>query len=414
MRALLRRRLLLWPAFILVHLVVAGLCLTPGVTGDSFNDVTGFYRPWLEQAVHAGLWPAITLPWVYPILALVPMLLPLLGGHDGYGALWLVEVTALDAAAFGVLIAQNTVPRVRAAWFWLAAILALGPVALGRLDIVSVALAVLGVVVLQTRPWLAGVLLALGTWVKFWPAALVLAVVVAARERWKVLVGAAGTTAAVLLAGWAVHARFVLSFIGQQSGRGLQIESPFATPLLWQAAAGAHGVRIYYDTTIYTFQVAAPEAAAFARAADWAMPLAVAAAVLIGLRAALRRAEPRLATALLGLALTVAFCAFDKVGSPQYHAWFAVPVMLGLMAAPRRFRTPALLVLASTALTQVIYPWQYDALTGARAWMVALITVRNALELVLFAWALVALWKAGGRGAGRARGRTPVRKGSRT
>jgi len=396
MRALLRRRSVLWPAFIVVHLALAASCLAPGVTGNSFNDVTGFYRVWLANAVHGAGWPAIDQPWVYPIVALVPMLLPLIGGAAGYGAIWLLQVSLLNAAAFGVLISRNTVPRVRAAWYWLAALLALGPVALGRLDVVSVALAVLGVVALASRPWLAGVLLGLGTWVKFWPAAVVLAVVVAAKERWRVLIAAALTSVAIVAIGWfALGARYLFSFVGQQSGRGLQIESPFAMPLLWAAWARVPGLHVYYDTGISTFQVAGPGASVLARIADWAMPLAVLAGVLIGLRAALRRAEPRYATALLALALTVGFCAFDKVGSPQYHAWFAVPVMLGLMVAGKRFAPAAWLVLASTVLTQLIYPWFYDALLALNPLMLAVLTARNVLELVIFAWALIALWRAG-------------------
>ena len=125
------------------------------------------------------------------------------------------------------------------------------------------------------------------------------------------------------------------------------------------------------------------------------MPLAVLAAVLIGLRAAMAKAEPRHATALLALALTVGFCAFDKVGSPQYHAWFAVPVMLGLMVSARWFTVPALLALASTVLTQLIYPWFYDAVLALNPLMLAVLTARNALELALYGWALVALWRLG-------------------
>jgi hypothetical protein len=416
MRALLRRRSVLWPAFIVVHLVLAAANLWPGVTGNSFNDVTGFYRPWVEGAVHGAPWPAIGMPWVYPIVALVPMLIALIGGDSGYGVMWLLLVSLLNAAAFGVLISRPTgpaerrrfggaggaalgaAPRARAAWYWLAALLALGPVALGRLDVVSVALAVLAVVALSTRPWLAGVLLALGTWVKFWPAAIVLAVVVAAKERWRVLIAAVATSTVIIaIALFVLRARYLFSFVGQQSGRGLQIESPFATPLLWAAWARIPGVKVYYDTGIYTFQVSGPGASAFAHAADWAMPIAVGLAVLLGLIAVLRKAEPRYTTAALALALTVGFCAFDKVGSPQYHAWFAVPVMLGLMVSARRFALPAWLVLASTVLTQLIYPWFYDALLALKPLMLAVLTARNALELVVFAWALIALWRAPSR-----------------
>ncbi|GAA4165338.1 hypothetical protein GCM10022286_28350 [Gryllotalpicola daejeonensis] len=400
MRALLRRRSVLWPAFVVAHLALAASNLVPGPTGNSFNDVTGFYRVWVDNAIAGAGWPAIDQPWVYPIVALVPMLIPLIGGTAGYGAIWLLQVSLLNAVAFGVLTSRNTVPRTRAAWYWLGALLALGPVALGRLDVVSVALAVLGVVALATRPWLSGVLLALGTWVKFWPAAIVLAVVVAAKERWRVLVAAVGTTIAIVAISWfALGARFLLSFVGQQSGRGLQVESPFATPLLWAAWARIPHLAVYYDTSIYTFQVSGPGSETLARIADWSMPLAVLAAMLLGLRAALRRAEPRFATAALALALTVGFCAFDKVGSPQYHAWFAVPVMLGVMVSARRFALPAWLVLASTVLTQLIYPWLYDAMLALNPVMLAVLTVRNALELAVFAWALVALWRAGSTGS---------------
>lgn len=400
MRALVRRQSLLWPAFIAVHLLLAALCLAPGATGDSFNDVTGFYRVWVDNALHGYGWPAIDAPWVYPIVALVPMIIARVGGDAGYGAIWLLLVSLLDAAAFGVLISRPTAPRVRAAWYWLIALVALGPVSLGRLDIVSVALAILGVVALATRPWLAGVLLAIGAWVKFWPVALIVAMVVGAKERWRVLVGAVATSAAIVaISLWVLHARFLFSFVGQQSGRGLQIESTFATPLLWAVWAGVPGLRIYYDTRIYTFQVAGPGASALAAAANWVLPVAVVVTVLIGVRAVLRKADPRYVTALLGLALTVGFCVFDKVGSPQYQAWFPVPVMLGLMVAGRRFRTPAILVMCSLALTQLIYPWFYEGLTGGTLVMIAIVTVRNALDLVVFGWALVALWRASSRAA---------------
>jgi uncharacterized membrane protein len=388
----------LWPAFIAVHFVLAVSCLAPGKTGNSFNDVTGFYRVWATDAVHGGGWPAIDTPWVYPIVALVPMLIPLIGGDAGYGAVWLMLVTLLNAVAFGTLIAHPTVQRSKAAWFWLASLLALGPVALGRLDIVSVALAVMGAVVLSARPVLAGALLAVGAWVKFWPVALVAAAVVAAKERWRVLIGAAAATAVIVASALLVlDARHLFSFVGQQSGRGLQIESPWATPLLWGVLMRMPGLRIYYDTGIYTFQVAGPGASALARIADYALPAAVLAAALVGLRAVLAKAEPRLAVALLALALTVGFCVFDKVGSPQYQSWFAVPVMMGLLVAARRFRRPAALVLASLVLTQLIYPWNYDGLTAGRLLPVLLVTVRNLVDVVVFGWALVALWKLGSR-----------------
>ena len=86
------------------------------------------------------------------------------------------------------------------------------------------------VLVLTTAPRLAGVLLAVATWIKVWPAALIAAAFVALRTRWRIAAGAAiasaviATTALLLGAG-----TNLFSFIGQQAGRGLQVESPIAT-----------------------------------------------------------------------------------------------------------------------------------------------------------------------------------------
>jgi hypothetical protein len=65
------------------------------------------------------------------------------------------------------------------------------------------------------------------------------------------------------------------------------------------------------------------------------------------------------------------------------------------MVSGRRFALPAWLVLASTVLTQLIYPWFYDAMLALNPAMLAVLTARNALELAVFAWALVALWRLG-------------------
>jgi len=199
------------------------------------------------------------------------------------------------------------------------------------------------------------------------------------------------------VAALALHERYLFSFIGQQSGRGLQIESVFASPLLWAMRAGVPGLHIYYDTKIYTFQIAGPGASVLAVIANWALPIAVTATILIGVYATLRKVEPVYVTALLALALTVGFCVFDKVGSPQYQAWFPVPVMLGLMIAGRRFRVPAVLVMISLFLTQLIYPWFYNGLTSGHLAMIAAVSARNGLDVVIFGWAVVALARATAR-----------------
>ncbi|MFM9644458.1 hypothetical protein ACKI1X_48590, partial [Streptomyces turgidiscabies] len=79
---------------------------------------------------------------------------------------------------------------VRAAWFWLAFLVVLGPVGLYRLEAITVALAIVGCLWLVGRPWAAAMLLTAATWMKVWPAALLAAAVIALRRRTAVLGGA--------------------------------------------------------------------------------------------------------------------------------------------------------------------------------------------------------------------------------
>ncbi len=61
---------------------------------------------------------------------------------------------------------------------------------------------------------------------------------------------------------------------------------------------------------------------------------------------------------MLALVFVAALIATNKVGSPQYIGWFAVPVVWGLVAgraSARRFLPIALLALPTAFLTQLVY-----------------------------------------------------------
>jgi hypothetical protein len=100
----------------------------------------------------------------------------------------------------------------------------------------------------------------------------------------------------------------------------------------------------------------------------------------------------------LSLAFITASIAFNKVGSPQYMTWLAVPVILGLVANAaghgRPFRTPAILVLVLAALTQAFYPYLYYLLLGLNPVILLVLSARNLLLFVLLGWAIVSLWQA--------------------
>lgn len=356
------------------------------------GDVVLVYQPWSHSALSGGAVVGITESWVYPQLALVPMLiayllsLPLIGPMDALGAYliaWAVLVTALDLTGFAVLVGRGRTHRRRVAgWFWCAALLLLGPIAMYRLDAVTVPLAVIGGLWLASRPGIATALLTVGAWIKVWPAALVLAAAIAVRQRIRVVLTGAAVTAGVILTLFLLGADHALfGFLGQQTGRGLQIEAVGATPFLWMAAAGA--ASIVYSRQILTFQIEAPGAAVVSDLLTPLMALAVVAVVVLGAVKTLRGAAWQRLFPPLALVLVTVLIVANKVGSPQFQTWLIAPVVLWLVLDRTRATTPALLVLGLCALTFLVYPLGYDALLRAELLPVLLLTVRNALLVVL-------------------------------
>ncbi|MEV8167151.1 DUF2029 domain-containing protein [Microbacterium paraoxydans] len=388
----------LWIAFLLVHLLTAGLGWV--YPSQPMGDVVLVYEPWATAAWSGGEIVGVTESWVYPQLALLPMMLaavlaapflPLLGVSGAYLIGWALLVTVLDAVAFAVLVGRGHVrARRTAAWFWCAALLLLGPIALYRIDAVTVPIAVVAGLWLVTRPTIAAALLTIGAWIKIWPGALLLAAVVAARARLRMLLAAAGVTAGVVVVLLLLGADTeILGFLTAQTGRGLQIEAVAATPFLWMAVTGA--ARIEYSYDILTFQIVAPGAEALATILTPLLVLAAAVVTVVGGVKAARGASFARLFPPLALLLVTVLIALNKVGSPQFQTWLLAPVILWLVLDRRRARTAAALVLALCLLTCLVYPLSYDGLLRAEAAPVLLLTMRNALLVVLAAVSAVAL-----------------------
>ena len=386
------RRAVLWIAFALVHLGVAWLGFR--LQNQPMGDVYNVYEPWSRQALGGQGIVGITEPWVYPHLALVPMVL----AHGftwiaGYVVAWAVLVTICDALAFGVLIGRaRSTGRWLGGWYWLVFIALLGPVGMYRLDGITVPLALAGSLWLVGRPWLGSALLAAGTWIKVWPAALIAAALIAVRRRMPILGGAAVVSALIIAlvvaAGGAPH---LFGFVTDQTDRGLQLEAPVSAFYLWRAVARIPGSFIYYDRDLLTFQVAGPQVDLVIALMTPVLVTAVAAVAAIGGYKAWRGASFAVLYPHLGLALVLAFIVFNKVGSPQYLTWIVAPLVLGLVIERRRWWKPAVFALVIAGLTFWIYPVTYDGLLLAQPWPAALLTVRNAMLLALLVWMVVRL-----------------------
>lgn len=404
--ATIQRRILspstLWTAFAVVHLGFLA-ALAPLILGGGVLSDVNFYRQWAFDGLQEGHWLVLDADWVYPVLALVPMVIAALFGFSAYQFTWFLMFTALNACAVAVLARRAGEQGIVAAYWWLAATALLGPVAVGRVDGLTAPLVITGLLFLATRPVLASALLSVATWIKVWPAAVILAVLVAWKKRLTLLATGAAVSAliaaVVALGGGLSH---LLSFFGEQGARGMQMEAPFTTPGLWQAILGSSDAYIFEDKVINTREVRG--ALGEPVAALMTPLLALAALAVVGLLIwALRRgADPRALLISGSLALVAAFIVFNKVGSPQFMLWLGAVTAVGLAWEGRAWKVPGILMLAIAALTTLVYPMFYSALYNDLNIAVALLlTARNILLLVLFGWALarvVALTRAGGAG----------------
>ena len=389
--------LLLWGAFLVVHVWLEYLNLYG--KGLQLGDVSIVYKFWTDQAVVSHYLVGIDGSWVYPILALVPMLLARAFGPELYSSTWLSLVMVLDVVAFGVLTGWGRRRNhTLAGWWWILFLVLLGPIALGRIDAVSVPIALVGVLYIATRPQLAASLLTIATWIKVWPAAIIIAMVVMVKDRFRIVAAAATTSLIIIGVALALGSGpNVFSFISQQSSRGLQVEAPVTTFWLWAALAHFPNTFLYYDHDFLTWQVRGPGVETTSALMTPLLGLVMLAITIIAFLALRRGISMDRLLAPLGLAYVVALIAVNKVGSPQYIAWLAVPVILGLVGSASgrgvSFRTPAALSAIIAALTQVIYPYLYEYLLGLDLWMLVVISLRNLALFVLLAWALVALWR---------------------
>ncbi|CAN7216329.1 hypothetical protein LJR045_000750 [Microbacterium sp. LjRoot45] len=387
------RRTVLWVAFVVVHLGVAWLGFL--MPNEPMGDVYRVYEPWSTQALNGGGIVGIDETWVYPQLALTPMVLahafvPFVGS---YTVAWVLLVMLVDAVAFALLVGRgHAAGRTVAAWYWLAYIAALGPVGLYRLDGFTVPVAIAACLWLVGRPWLASILLAAVTWMKVWPAALLAAALVALRRRGAVIGGAVAVSAVTLAAVWAAGGGAnAFGFIGDQTTRGLQVEAPVAAPYLWGALLRLDGFSVYYSYDLLTFQVTGTQIDPVIAAMTPLLVLAMAAVAVLGVVKAWRGATFHALFPVLSLALVTGFIVFNKVGSPQYLCWLIPSLVLGLLLDRSAWIAPATLALAAALLTQFVYPVLYMGILVPEPLAVSLLTARNLVLIALFAWMVARL-----------------------
>ncbi|MEU3553904.1 glycosyltransferase 87 family protein [Streptomyces fragilis] len=357
--------------------------------GGVTHEPERLYTRWRET-LDDGSYPSGDPLWQYPpgagaALLLPGLLLPRLPYPWAFTALTLVADAAVTAALLRAGVTRRTRGGGRrsllGALLWTAGLPLLLHVPLARFDVQVTALAVLALLVVDRLPRLGGALAALGALAKAWPA-LVLAGTEPGRTTRRAWASAA-LTAVTLLALLTSLFADALSFVRQQSGRGVQIESLGGTLLSFASRAGWPGqVRYQYGA----MELVGPGVRVVAAASLALTAASFALIVLWRLRVvrATRAGSPHghrypALTHDAPLAAVLLLTVTSRVISPQYMIWLLGLSAVCLTLRHSAQRPVALLVVAATAVSALAYPVLYEEVV-ARTWTGCLVmAVRNGL-----------------------------------
>lgn len=383
----------LWSVFAAVHLFFLIFAAILSIRGEAFSD-TFIYRIWADAGFDDSKIPGPS-PWVYPIVALAPIALAHVFGNGPFLFLWVLMISALNFWAVGRLTTwgknQQAIP---AALWWIGFTALLGWLGFARVDGFTAPVIVVALCLGVTRPFWAAVILSIMTWMKVWPAAVLLALFTVVKQRVQVVLAGVGVTAVIVIVALSMGvAPRLLNFLLQQGDRGMQLEATFTTPWLWMSVLRIGGAHMYMNQDINSMQVDGPGTQLMSFLMQ---PLLILAALVVAglifraLRVGkLNGGADRTELLLLGsLALATAFVVFNKVGSPQFMVWLSPAVAVGLSINFKAWRVPATLLVAIGALTFVVYPLFYDALSHNNPIMAGVLTLRNLTLILLFIWSV--------------------------
>jgi len=382
------------------------------VPGRSILNDTAYYFTSMSQPNATAL-----AEYPTPILWIMRLFFFISGGHEVAFLGMVSGMTVVLDLLVTVTLYRMATPLT--AGYWVVFLFLLGPIMWLRIDLIPAACVTLAMLTQVGRPRLSGLMLALGAATKFWPALLVIPAAghsVNARKYLPAFLTAGGLLGGISLVvdGWARSISPVL----WQSQRGLQVESLAAT---W--AMIRHATSPGYDIVFMSHYKAWEVMGRGVAKGEFLSTLFTVATVVLALVLAyLLVVRPRLSHAetpadpadglyailLAQGALIVAMIAVNKVLSPQYIIWLAGPLaILWGKARETVHRRPATIVAvlgcAVAAVTQVLFPFNYDALltnpTGSLG-ATAILVVRNLLigvmTVFVVVWALRLTWRLAG------------------
>ncbi len=335
------------------------------------------------------------------------------GSQTGYAIAFVAGMMALDAGFTYLLWRHNGRRHDRSITFWLLFVLLIGPLSYLRFDILPAVLAGAAVLYARRVPWVTGALTGLGAAIKLWPALLWLAFLAHKPARKPVTIAflASGVGLALLsliFGGWTR----LVSPLTWQSGRGLQIESIWATPLMIARAADPQRWTVGFSA-FQAFEIFGAGVPTLLLLSNIATVLGLGTMIALYVRGFRASAPDQVAIGLVVLSIVAIMIVTNKTLSPQYLLWLGGPMAALLLVKRtevtererRTIRRLAAQLLVLALLTQLVYPVLYGGLLREQGQaMLILATFVTALrnlgllaftvELVIQAWRFLGVKRA--------------------
>ena len=365
---------------------------------ESVGDVD-IYLKWTQNSLYYGHIPQDT-EWQYP-----PLLAPILVFPEWlsqtFGIHYLTGFTAMTFFADSVITAMLVWTAARrntwsGPWYWIIGVPLLGPIVYGRYDVfpalcVVASLTLLGRGLpaltaegrpgreLNNRRWVAGVLIGLGTAIKLWPGLAIFGMP-RSRKGWQTIATVAASVVTVI----GIMSFFftgTLSFIKNQSGRGLEIESLWGIPFV--LGKRLHLDHVVTNKVVYGSYQIVPDGQGLASVAVSVAYYAALASTVVGFglmaywwwRKTWRPAVVADAT----FVATLIMVSTSRVISPQYLIWLLAVAGFCLLYKDTTQRRSSLLVLICLPLTQYEFPFAFSELKSAHILPVLVVCLRDLL-----------------------------------
>jgi len=372
--------ILLWTA---VWLLTRALMVSELGFWRNDGHATGYqdvdlFQSWSTSILATHLLPH-TPSWQYPPGAAWIFLLPGLASEH-YGVAFVTLMLILDAVTT-VLLARLALSGARSdgVWLWLLAIPALGTLPLLRFDMVPTCIAVAALTATSAR--VRGAIIGFGIMVKAWPVLLLITEGSRSSLR-TALATATATCVTVTAISWLLLGN-PFGFLGNQGGRGLELEAVAASP--WYLLQALLGYKVNWADRYGSLELVGSIPDLVARVLAFAALVLAVALVAWWLKRdrLVRAAHSELVSNGADAAFTVVlwFITISRVLSPQYFVWLIGIGGVALASRACTVRRPVLMVAAATLVTQILLGVWGDLVTGG-AGGAYLLVLRNVILLV--------------------------------